>query len=356
MKFSDFFNKNADRDIAERLKDAAKISMGDATRERMRTHLSEYTKMRPVREAHVAHSHFQLAAFFAHIRPMPVIVLLLIGSMGSGVVSAETTIPGNLLYPIKVHFNEEIQAALTSGPKARAEWALARAERRLEEAVTLTLAGQLNDVRRAEIDTNLDAHIAKAEENDESPASIVGENIEALRFARQNILGGSVALSTETVQETVPTQSGGTTDSRATTMNMIAETPAPSATAKQSEVPTRAKAAPEPTLMAATSLEYDVTPEIRRGHRTAAKVRIEATKRFLVSNKLLNEKARAEAKEMLEVAGETLSSGDKKSSRGEKEDAESEFERALQVATEAGTLLSKEHGDEDGEKQRASEF
>src|SRR3989338_2663664 len=140
MKLMNIFKKNDDRDIAAQIKAATDIVMDNAARERMRAHLFEYAKMRPVREGAQPSSQRsvqnQFAAFLAsHIRPMPVIAALLVVAISGGTVAAaETALPGDVLYPVKVHVTEEVQAALATTPKARAGGGGARAARRLGEA------------------------------------------------------------------------------------------------------------------------------------------------------------------------------------------------------------------------------
>ncbi len=339
MKFPGIFTKENDRDIAERMKHAAQITMDDASRERMRAHLFEYTKVRPVRSAtsRVA-NHNQLLAFLSHIRPMPVVAALLIVVLsGSTVAASENALPGDILYSIKVHVTEEVRASLAVSPKAKADWALARAERRLEEAATLELAGNLDEVTRAEIDTNLDEHVLFASENgqklgESERASIteIEDTIAAVRIARENVFGQhpkSLAANVE-AEIAVP---------EVMTMSTVFE-------------------APQEKSVVVQRMEIIEKPEVRsRGNRTAARVRIDAAKKFLETRKNLNEKARAEVAEQIKIAADTLSSGDDKASRGDEEDAASEFKHALEEATEAGILLSKDT-DESAEREDASGF
>ena len=59
------------------------------------------------------------------------IVFMLIGS---GVAfAAENSLPGDTLYPIKIHFNEGVQSALIVDHVAKAQWNEARVEKRLGE-------------------------------------------------------------------------------------------------------------------------------------------------------------------------------------------------------------------------------
>ncbi|MBI2483147.1 hypothetical protein HYV74_03130 [Candidatus Uhrbacteria bacterium] len=93
----------------------------------------------------------------ATIAGMSVLVL------GSGVAfAAEHALPGELLYPMKVHLNEEVRAAFSVGPRARAAWNTRRAERRLEEFESLLAAGRLDDRTPEELADRFTAHARAA--------------------------------------------------------------------------------------------------------------------------------------------------------------------------------------------------
>ncbi len=350
MKFKEFFNRSTDRDIAERMKRATKISMGDAVRDRMRAHLSEYTKMRPIRETRGAQARINgsFTAFFAHIRPMPIVAALLIISIGSSTVSAESSLPGDLLYPIKVHINEGIRSAITRTPEARIEWAVARAERRLEEAAILELVGNLSEATRAELETNLDAYEQYAQESGQGYAGTgalpeLAESVGAIRIARRNILG-TLAEGRRAAHVTQAAQAESVGD--ASTANFTMEAPEASIMSAKAAAPIPEAA---PALMAeamATDIDDEEGPEVRaRGNRTAAKVRIGAAERFLEKQKNLDEGTRQEARELLQVAREKFEEADEKSSHGKREDATREFEQALESAMRVGAALSEVRGE-----------
>lgn len=61
--------------------------------------------------------------------------LMLIG--GGMAYAAEGSLPGDLLYPVKVHITEPLRSALSATPVTRAQWDVRQIERRLEEAAAL---------------------------------------------------------------------------------------------------------------------------------------------------------------------------------------------------------------------------
>lgn len=62
-----------------------------------------------------------------------VIVAILVAVSGTTAVVAESSLPGDMLYPMKVTVNENVRAGLTWTSQGRAEWDVRRVERRLEE-------------------------------------------------------------------------------------------------------------------------------------------------------------------------------------------------------------------------------
>ena len=323
MKFNTIF-KQEEPEIAAKIKAATKISMDEAAREKTRALLSEYVKMRPIRasepaiESAPAYNRFS-TFFMRHSMPAFAAVLV-IAVGGSTAAAAEGALPGDILYPIKVHVNEEMRATLAVSPKAKADWAVDRAERRLEEAATLALSGELNEVTRAEIDTGLDEHVRVAgmkreqlEKENSSDAVEVQKNISAVLIARANILDNKLTAKTSA--------------------GMVPAT-----------LTIRAMNVRSASLKAESVANFDATTDESeaeaRGHRTAAKVRIEATKRFLGLRNQLATSTRMQAETRLRTATENLSSGDAEDARGNKEGASLNFDSALEAATEIETIIS----------------
>ena len=65
--------------------------------------------------------------------------------------AAERAIPGDVLYPVKVRFNEEIRSSLAFSPYQKVEWETARLERRISEARLLADSGRLTSEVEAEV-------------------------------------------------------------------------------------------------------------------------------------------------------------------------------------------------------------
>lgn len=80
-------------------------------------------------------------------------------------VLAERSLPGEVLYPVKVRFNEELRGALVSAPYQKVEWETERLERRLAEARLLADAGKLTPSAEAEITRAIKKHSDAAQQS-----------------------------------------------------------------------------------------------------------------------------------------------------------------------------------------------
>jgi hypothetical protein len=89
---------------------------------------------------------------------MALAVLLLLGASGGGLYAAESALPGDALYGVKIHVNEAIRAKLHVTPEDRARWAVVRLERRMNELRALEARG----AAEADIDVAIGGRIEKA--------------------------------------------------------------------------------------------------------------------------------------------------------------------------------------------------
>lgn len=102
-------------------------------------------------------------------RPVPMFASLMIALLVGGSVSfaSEGSLPGDILYPIKIAFNEEVRATVALSSEAKADWEVRRAERRLEEAEKLSEKGELDEEKKAFVDSKITEHAEKAGRNSE---------------------------------------------------------------------------------------------------------------------------------------------------------------------------------------------
>ena len=173
----------------------------EAEREKMRALLREYATMKPVREsvaALTARPAF-LDAWVAYVRrPIGIIVaavLILVLSSGSVAYAAEGTLPGDILYPIKVNVIEPVQLALAVSPEAKAALQMTFAGYRIDEAAVLANDGKLGTTTEAALAANFTenangAAIAVAQERMRNPtaADMLSAGFAARLAAYENVL------------------------------------------------------------------------------------------------------------------------------------------------------------------------
>ncbi len=130
---------------------------------------------------------------------MHIIIILLVAIVASGGVSvaAEHTVPGDLLYPVKIHVNENVRAAAAVSGEGNAAWETRRTERRFEEleiVLSENTEAQVDVVTdaRAALDVQMDRtrdRIAAVESRgDDAAAARLRAGLEATLAAHERVL------------------------------------------------------------------------------------------------------------------------------------------------------------------------
>src|SRR3989338_10438953 len=76
--------------------------------------------------------------------------------VGGTVLTAEASLPGDVLYPVKIHVNENVRGALLFTDESRAGWEARRMERRLDELVLLAEGNRLDARKAAVVETQIE--------------------------------------------------------------------------------------------------------------------------------------------------------------------------------------------------------
>jgi len=113
--------------------------------------------------------------------------ILIVVLAGGGVASASmSALPGDSLYAVKVSVVEPIRVALASTPVAKAEVQAQLADNRLKEAETLAAQGKLDDTKKNQIATLIDAHtealsqaLDQVSQNSPAEANAISNSFEA---------------------------------------------------------------------------------------------------------------------------------------------------------------------------------
>lgn len=172
--------RKKERQVIEKLKQTTSVArLSDLERQRGRNSLIQFMQAHPVREGHSPRHLRQIrgretflpapagptfSLFLTKKYMMATLAIILVLALSGGVTyAAEGTLPGDVLYPIKVKVNEEVWAALATSAEAEADWNVRRAERRLEEAAVLVATGRLNDETRARIEERFTAHAERVQ-------------------------------------------------------------------------------------------------------------------------------------------------------------------------------------------------
>lgn len=147
--------------------------------------------------------------WFAPRFVVPVVLLLVVTLTTGTAFAAQSALPGNPLYAIKINVNEPVQVALAATPAAKAAVNAQIATVRLEEAETLASTGKLDATTTAELASNFAQHAEAAQantiavaSNDPGTAAQLGADFASRLAAHGAILAqlGDDSSSTETMQ------------------------------------------------------------------------------------------------------------------------------------------------------------
>ena len=133
----------------------------------VRRELLSYMRQHPVsqKRTYVLSPVLAIRSLFFSLRPMVFLLLAAFLTVGLGGVSyaAESSLPGDFLYPMKVNVNEKIKLSLAVSAEAKADIETGFAERRMEEAEKLQALGRLNPQTRLHLSAIFEKHIDRAE-------------------------------------------------------------------------------------------------------------------------------------------------------------------------------------------------
>ncbi|HEV7424104.1 MAG TPA: DUF5667 domain-containing protein [Candidatus Paceibacterota bacterium] len=127
---------------------------------------------------------------------MPIILLLMLMVGGGTSIAANHALPGDVLYPIKIHVNEKVESMFAFGANANAKVEAEQANKRLQETEQLSASGSISVEAKDQIKTNFDQHANKVKEfvadiktkGDASAADSVNSKFESSLQAHQAVL------------------------------------------------------------------------------------------------------------------------------------------------------------------------
>jgi tetratricopeptide (TPR) repeat protein len=134
-------------------------------------------------------------------------LILLSGSAGMS-IAATYSLPGDRLYPIKVHINEEVGSIFAFSPEEKVEVHKNRATRRISEADSLLQKGRLNEENTKETHILLEKHIQNAistiekiADTDPALAVQLGESFSRTLIEKEITFAKTIASLSEGVPE-----------------------------------------------------------------------------------------------------------------------------------------------------------
>jgi len=142
--------------------EAEKISLTKEEKFSVRNILISYSKKSPfINEKEVKEiRQFSVLSSYSFLRNKRVLIsafVILLLILGGGTsYAAEQTLPGDILYPVKVNFNEKIASMRAITPEAKAKFNTKIIKKRLEEADKLAFNNKLNEVNKEKITKGLE--------------------------------------------------------------------------------------------------------------------------------------------------------------------------------------------------------
>ncbi|MDB5194915.1 MAG: hypothetical protein JWO84_99 [Parcubacteria group bacterium] len=183
------------------------ITLSNNERLSLRERLAAYADLHQITASSGVRSPFGSFFLFIESRRFSsyTMALLLVVVVGGGVtLAADTSVPGDSLYSIKINVNEPVLTALTPTATGQANVAAQIATRRVDEAVILASRGTLTPERQAyltqKFDTSVKVAAAKADALASTGDSAGSDTVKA-NFAA-NLAGEAQALGAVTTNDT----------------------------------------------------------------------------------------------------------------------------------------------------------
>lgn len=165
--------KQETTEYLEKMKD---IRLSDSSRTRIEQGLLEYARFHPVEEGvrvgedgrfigQVPPSTSLIKRILNFkLQPMTALVLMIALAVGGGTTyAAEGSVPGDLLYPVKLEVNESIKSGVALSNRSEAALQARLAEERLKEAEILAAEGRLTVEAANELSARVKNHYEEAE-------------------------------------------------------------------------------------------------------------------------------------------------------------------------------------------------
>lgn len=135
----------------EKIFDKAKeVKMTSQEKDKIRSFVISYVRSNP---AQATFWEVLTSSVNPFMHPVPALLaVMLVVASGAGITyAAEKSLPGDILFPVKVGVTEEVRGMFARSEEARVEWLIDVAERRLEETEELASENRLDAKAKSQI-------------------------------------------------------------------------------------------------------------------------------------------------------------------------------------------------------------
>ncbi|MDD5710808.1 MAG: DUF5667 domain-containing protein [Candidatus Colwellbacteria bacterium] len=140
---------------------ADKMTLTDKEKEGVKYIINAYIDTHPVRVGLLERIREQRSARKSKLRIMPLALALLLTFSGGTALAASGSLPGDLLYPVKVGINEQLRGAIAFTSEAQANYQGDLAARRIAEMEQLAAEGKLGADIKEKAEARFEKHSEK---------------------------------------------------------------------------------------------------------------------------------------------------------------------------------------------------
>jgi len=253
------------------------------------------------------------------------LVLAVLGASTS--FAAQRSLPGELLYPVKVGVNEQIVGLLQFSSQTKAHYEVELVDERLKEAVSLSVQGKLDATTTREIEARLETNISKTE-----------RSIDSLRTRGDTQTAADVASDFESVLRVGSAVLGeaGKREDRAGSLKGRVDAVLHRASGVRTEIETEVTS-PSGTSTEDGARSRNVESSAKRRIRDAEEA-VQSVRTYVDANKdQVGEQAASDAKLRLDEV-------EKKLDRAKQEESDKSFGDAFNSGNEAVRAAQEVHG------------
>lgn len=141
------------------------VTMSTVEKTRLRDELSLYADTHPFVVNTPSPTFISVLMSSRRFPVYATLTAIVVLSSSASTLAAESSVPGDAFYAIKIHLNEPVMSAFSPSIEGQARVSSALASRRAEEVVTLASTGRLTPEKQDYLDTAFTEEVEKAKEH-----------------------------------------------------------------------------------------------------------------------------------------------------------------------------------------------